>query len=84
MQVHDLGDHLAGDVVQPGDERWDTARQAWNLAVDQRPVAIAYPESADDVAQTVRFAVGARPSDRIQRRRPQRGADRLEPGHRCC
>ncbi|HEY6571199.1 MAG TPA: FAD-dependent oxidoreductase, partial [Candidatus Limnocylindrales bacterium] len=56
MDVGDLGVRLAGDLVLPGDERWDTARQAWNLAVDQRPVAIVYPESAEDVAQTVRFA----------------------------
>ena len=46
----------AGDVVLPGDEAWDAARQAWNLTVDQRPVAVVYPESADDVVATVRFA----------------------------
>ena len=40
----------------PADATWDTARQAWNLAVDQRPVAVVYPESADDVVATVRFA----------------------------
>ena len=56
MDVGDLGGRLAGELVLPGDERWDTAKQAWNLAVDQRPVAIVYPESAEDVAQTVRFA----------------------------
>ena len=56
MELRDLGGSLAGDVVLPGDEAWDTARQAWNLAVDQRPVAVVYPESADDVAATVRFA----------------------------
>jgi len=51
-----LGERLAGDVVLPGDESWDTARQAWNLAVDQRPVAVAFPESADDVVAVVNFA----------------------------
>ena len=56
MDLRELGDRLAGDVVMPGDETWDTARQAWNLAVDQRPVAVVYPESADDVAATVLFA----------------------------
>ncbi len=56
VELRDLGDRLAGDVVLPGDEAWETARQAWNLAVDQRPVAVVYPESADDVAATVRFA----------------------------
>ena len=56
MELRDLGDRLAGDVVLPGDETWDASRQAWNLAVDQRPAAVVYPASADDVATTVRFA----------------------------
>ena len=56
MELHELSDRLAGDVVLPGDETWDTARQAWNLAVDQRPAAVVYPESASDVVATVRFA----------------------------
>jgi FAD/FMN-containing dehydrogenase len=56
VELRELGDRFAGDVVLPGDETWDIARQAWNLAVDQRPVAIVYPESADDVAATVRLA----------------------------
>ena len=56
MELQELGGRLEGDVVQPADEMWDVARRAWNLAVDQRPVAIVYPESANDVAATVRFA----------------------------
>ena len=52
----ELGARLQGEVVLPGDERWDASRQAWNLAVDQRPVAVAYPASAEDVAAIVRFA----------------------------
>jgi FAD/FMN-containing dehydrogenase len=51
-----LGSGLSGDVVLPLDEGWDVARQAWNLAVDQRPVAVVLPESAADVAASVRFA----------------------------
>ena len=56
MTLHDLAGQIAGEVVVPGDETWDAARRAWNLAVDQRPVAVVYPESADDVAEAVRFA----------------------------
>ena len=56
MDLPTLADQLAGDIVLPADATWDTARQAWNLAVDQRPVAVVYPESADDVVATVRFA----------------------------
>src|SRR5437764_10446642 len=45
-----------GDYVTPNDANWDEARQAWNLAVDQRPAAVALPETADDVAAIVRHA----------------------------
>src|SRR4051794_30899123 len=54
--LRELGDRLSGDAVLPDADGWDTARQAWNLSVDQRPVAVVYPEGADDVATTVRFA----------------------------
>src|SRR5207244_1322080 len=50
---------LAGDVVTPADEAWDEARQAWNLAVDQRPVAVVLAESAADVAATIETARAA-------------------------
>jgi hypothetical protein len=43
-------------VAQPDDPGWDEARSAWNLAVDQRPVAVVYPASAQDVVATVNFA----------------------------
>jgi FAD/FMN-containing dehydrogenase len=56
VQLRELGDRLVGDVVMPGDETWDAARQAWNLAVDQRPIAVVYPESASDVVATVHLA----------------------------
>jgi FAD/FMN-containing dehydrogenase len=47
---------LAGRVATPDDSGWDEARQAWNLAADQRPGAVAFVESAEDVAKVVRFA----------------------------
>jgi UDP-N-acetylenolpyruvoylglucosamine reductase len=43
-------------LVFPGDADWDEARRAWNLAVDQRPWAVALPESADHLVELVRFA----------------------------
>jgi hypothetical protein len=43
-------------ILNPGDPGWEDARQAWNLAVDQHPAAIALPSSADDAAAAVRFA----------------------------
>jgi FAD/FMN-containing dehydrogenase len=47
---------LTGAVVTPADEGWDLARQAWNLAVDQRPVLVALPADADDVVAIVDWA----------------------------
>src|SRR6516225_1748804 len=47
---------LPGKVVTPEDARFDEARRAWNLAIDQRPAAVAFPEFPQDVAATVLFA----------------------------
>ncbi|HUB35493.1 MAG TPA: FAD-binding oxidoreductase [Solirubrobacteraceae bacterium] len=47
---------LAGRVVTPGEEDWDQVRQAWNLAADQLPAAVALVQDAQDVARTVAFA----------------------------
>ena len=40
----------------PGDDGWDQARQAWNLAVDQQPAAVATAAAAPDVQAVLRFA----------------------------
>jgi FAD/FMN-containing dehydrogenase len=47
---------IAGRVATPGDSDWDAARGAWNLVADQHPAAVAFAESADDVASVVAFA----------------------------
>ena len=47
---------IAGDVLVPGDPRYDEARRAWNLAADQRPSAVVVARSAADVVRAVRFA----------------------------
>ena len=56
LDVGPLRNLLDGDAVAPGDVEWDEARLAWNLTVDQQPVAVVLPESAADVAATVAFA----------------------------
>ncbi|MFD4421347.1 FAD-binding oxidoreductase [Agromyces sp. NPDC058484] len=48
-----LGDRLAGRMHVPGDSGWDDARAAWNLAVDQRPVAVVVAAGVNDIVQTV-------------------------------
>jgi hypothetical protein len=47
---------IAGRIATPSDTDWDEARQGWNLAADQRPEAVAFVESADDVVKAIRFA----------------------------
>jgi hypothetical protein len=51
--VADLVAAIRGRVVAPGDPGWDEARQAWNLAVDQRPALVAMPLDPDDVRAIV-------------------------------
>ena len=53
---HSAAARVAGRIVAPSDPGWDDARQAWNLAVDQRPALVALPETAVDVAAIVRYA----------------------------
>jgi FAD/FMN-containing dehydrogenase len=43
-------------LVLPHDPGWNDARRAWNLAVDQRPAAVAIPETVADAASVVRWA----------------------------
>jgi hypothetical protein len=47
---------LGGKIVLPDHAQWDEARLAWNLAVDQQPVAVVFPESAEDVGAVVDLA----------------------------
>jgi hypothetical protein len=48
--------HLLEQLVKPGEERWESARAAWNLAIDQRPALVAQPADVDEVAAVVNFA----------------------------
>ena len=49
-------DRLGRFVVGPHDEGWDEARRPWNLAFDQRPAFVAFPETAEDVVAIVDHA----------------------------
>jgi FAD/FMN-containing dehydrogenase len=51
-----LRGRLEGDALQNGDSAWDAARQAWNLVAEQAPALIVMATSANDVAESVRFA----------------------------
>jgi FAD/FMN-containing dehydrogenase len=51
-----LAETLDGAVVLPDDPRYDEARSSFNLLVDQRPAAVAFPTDARDVAAAVALA----------------------------
>lgn len=46
-----IDSHLA--ILVPGDPGWDAARRAFDLAVDQRPAAVALPEDEAGVVAAV-------------------------------
>ena len=47
---------IGGRVHLPGDPGYDAARLPWNVAVDQRPAAVAFPRTAAEVSTVVRIA----------------------------
>ncbi len=49
----------AAGVFLPGDPGYDSARSPWNVAIDQRPAAVAVPTSVDEVVAVVRAASSA-------------------------
>ena len=44
------------DLTRPCDPTNNKAHHTWNLAVDQRPAAVAFPSDEDGVAAVVRYA----------------------------
>src|SRR5215475_5731168 len=66
-----------GEVFVPGDAGYDRARQAWNLAVDERPAVVVVARSDTDVARAVRFARAQ--GLRIAPQGTGHGAQPLEP-----
>jgi len=57
-------------MIMPGDPGWDDARRAWNLAVDQRPAAVAsfWTAEAYDRLRWIKAAVD--PGDMIRSNHP--------------
>ncbi|HEY7633656.1 MAG TPA: FAD-binding oxidoreductase [Thermoleophilaceae bacterium] len=51
-----LAETLSGELILPGDESYDAARQVFNAMHDRRPAAIARCASNADVASAVDFA----------------------------
>jgi hypothetical protein len=58
-RVNVLRGLCGGAVHAPGDPLYDEARLPWNLQVDARPAAVAYPAFPDEVASVVKAAASA-------------------------
>jgi FAD/FMN-containing dehydrogenase len=71
----DLAARLDGELIMPGDPGWDDARRAWQLVVDQRPVAVVEAESVADVVATL--GVAARSGFRVAPQGPGHNAGPL-------
>jgi FAD binding domain/Berberine and berberine like len=44
------------ELIERGAEQWDSARAAWNLALDQQPAVVARPRNADEVVAVIEYA----------------------------
>src|SRR5919198_1718070 len=47
---------FAGELLAPGDERYDEARKIWNGAIDRRPALIARCSGVGDIVAALRHA----------------------------
>jgi FAD/FMN-containing dehydrogenase len=54
--VRPLASAFHGELLEPGDSRYDDARQIWNASVDKHPALIARCSGVSDVIAAVNFA----------------------------
>ena len=47
---------LGGELIRPGDEAYEDARQVWNGMIDKRPALIVRASGAADVIASVNLA----------------------------
>jgi len=60
QELDELRAHVSGQVITPNEDGYDTARQAWNLAVNQHPALIVIAQNAGDIVEAVHFLVVVR------------------------
>lgn len=54
--LDDLRAQVQGEVLTPGDSRYEEARKAWNLSINQHPALIVVALQPADIVAAVRFA----------------------------
>ena len=57
--IRELRESLFGELVLPGDERYDEARQIHNPSIDRRPAMIVRAADSIDVTRAIEFARSA-------------------------
>jgi FAD/FMN-containing dehydrogenase len=56
MDIETIRPKLSFRLLSDTDAAWDAARRPWNLAVDQRPRMVAFPETAAQVMEVAGIA----------------------------
>lgn len=56
FSIRGLKDTFAGEVIEPGDQSYDGARQVFVGGVDRKPAVIIRPVNAQEVSQVIRLA----------------------------
>lgn len=54
--VRTFADGFGGEVIRPGEPKYDAARTVWNGLVDRRPGLVVLPNGTADVVAALRFA----------------------------
>jgi hypothetical protein len=54
--LHNFKAHLHGELIVPGNDSYDSARQVWNGMIDKYPALIARCVDVTDVVSAVQFA----------------------------
>ena len=54
--IRELKDGFEGEVILPGDAKYDEARRIWNAMIDRRPAILARCAETGDVVRAVRAA----------------------------
>ena len=55
QHIATLGETFPGEVITPGDARYDHARRVWNGMIDRHPAAVLRPTTPEAVATALRF-----------------------------